>query len=153
MMLLLSDSRRNVRACLVCWLACAAIPTVYGDDWPQWMGPRRDGVWRESGLVATIPAGGLPVKWRVPVKGGYSGPAVADGRVYLTDYDRPAGPLGNAPNDRTQLAGRERVLCVDAATGDLLWEHAYDCRYGISYAAGPRCTPTVADGKVYSLGA
>ena len=153
MTLLLSDSRRNVRACLVCWLACAAIPTVYGDDWPQWMGPRRDGVWRESGLVATIPAGGLPVKWRVPVKGGYSGPAVADGRVYLTDYDRPAGPLGNAPNDRTQLAGRERVLCVDAATGDLLWEHAYDCRYGISYAAGPRCTPTVADGKVYSLGA
>jgi outer membrane protein assembly factor BamB len=153
MTLLLSDSRCSARACLVCWLACAAIPIVYGDDWPQWMGPRRDGVWREPGLVAAIPAGGLPVKWRVPVKGGYSGPAVADGRVYLTDYDRPAGPLGNAPNDRTQLAGRERVLCVDAATGDLLWEHAYDCRYGISYAAGPRCTPTVADGKVYSLGA
>jgi outer membrane protein assembly factor BamB len=103
--------------------------------------------------VDTIPATGLPVKWRVAVKGGYSGPAVADGRVFLTDYDRPEGPLANAPNDRTQLTGRERILCFDAATGDLLWKHEYDCPYAISYASGPRCTPTVADGKVYALGA
>ncbi|MDA1038659.1 MAG: PQQ-like beta-propeller repeat protein, partial [Planctomycetota bacterium] len=89
----------------------------------------------------------------VAVKGGYSGPAVANGRVYLTDYDRPAGPLANAPNDRTQLAGRERVLCFEATTGKLLWKHEYDCPYAISYASGPRCTPTVADGKVYALGA
>lgn len=126
---------------------------AHADDWPQWMGPARDGVWREAGVVTTIPAGGLPVTWRVPVKGGYSGPAVADGRVYLTDYDRPEGPLANAPNDRTQLVGRERILCLDAATGNLLWKHEYACPYAISYASGPRCTPTVADGKVYVLGA
>ncbi len=137
----------------VACLAGSVARVSSGDDWPQWMGPHRDGVWRETGIVETIPAAGLPVKWRVPVKGGYSGPAVADGRVYLTDYDRAAGSLANAPNDRTELAGRERVLCLDAATGALLWEHIYDCRYGISYAAGPRCTPTVADGKVYALGA
>lgn len=137
----------------VACLAGSVARVSSGDDWPQWMGPHRDGVWRETGIVETIPAAGLPVKWRVPVKGGYSGPAVADGRVYLTDYDRAAGSLANAPNDRTELAGRERVLCLDAATGELLWEHIYDCRYGISYAAGPRCTPTVADGKVYALGA
>jgi outer membrane protein assembly factor BamB len=123
------------------------------DDWPQWMGPRRDGVWRETGIVESIPATGLPVKWRVPVKGGYSGPAVAGGRVYLTDYDRQEGEISNAPNDRTRLAGRERILCFDAATGALLWKHEYACPYAISYAAGPRCTPTVADGKVYVLGA
>jgi len=123
------------------------------DDWPQWMGPHRDGVWRETGVVDAIPAGGLPVKWRVPVKGGYSGPAVANGRVYLTDYDRPAGPLANAPDDRTRLAGRERILCLDAETGKLLWKHEYDCPYAISYASGPRCTPTIADGKAYVLGA
>ncbi|NBW97428.1 MAG: pyrrolo-quinoline quinone [Planctomycetia bacterium] len=117
------------------------------------MGPHRDGVWRETGVVTSIPADGLPVKWRVPVNGGYSGPAVAAGRVYLTDYDRPAGPLANAPNDRTELAGRERVLCFDAATGRLIWKHEYDRPYAISYASGPRCTPTVADGKVYALGA
>jgi outer membrane protein assembly factor BamB len=123
------------------------------DDWPQWRGQQRDGVWRESGIVDTIPATGLPVQWRVAVKGGYSGPAVAEGRVYLTDYDRPEGPLANAPNDRTQLAGRERVLCFEATTGNLLWKHEYDCPYAISYASGPRCTPTVANGKVYALGA
>ena len=54
------------------WLIClilVASAVSRGDDWPQWMGPRRDGVWRERGLVASIPASGLPVKWRVPVAG------------------------------------------------------------------------------------
>ncbi|MFM8414398.1 MAG: PQQ-binding-like beta-propeller repeat protein [Planctomycetota bacterium] len=139
-------------------LLLAALVVAWGsapraDDWPQWMGPRRDGVWREQGLVESLPAGGLTVKWRVPVKGGYSGPAVAQGRVYLMDYDRPEGELANSPNDRTELTGRERVLCLDAATGQLLWKHEYDRPYAISYASGPRCTPTVADGKVYALGA
>lgn len=134
-------------------VSVASITVAGADDWPQWRGPQRDGVWREAGVVATIPATGLPVKWRAAVKGGYSGPAVAAGRVYLTDYDRPEGPLTNAPNDRTQLIGRERVLCFEATTGRLLWKHEYDCPYAISYASGPRCTPTVADGKVYVLGA
>ena len=128
-------------------------PAARGDDWPQWMGPARDGVWRETGLVKSIPATGLPVKWRAEVKGGYSGPAVADGRVYLMDYERREGDVANAPNDRNTLAGRERVLCLDAATGRLLWKHEYDCPYAISYASGPRCTPTVAGGEVYTLGA
>ena len=128
-------------------------PQARGDDWPQWMGPRRDGVWRETGIVKAIPQKGLPVTWRAAVLGGYSGPAVADGRVYLMDYDRRDGDIANAPNDRTTLAGRERVLCLDAASGRLLWKHEYECPYAISYASGPRCTPTVADGKVYTLGA
>ena len=126
--------------------------TARGDDWPQWMGPKRDGVWRETGLVKAIPPAGMPVKWRAEVKGGYSGPAVADGRVYLMDYDRQKGAVANAPTDRNSLAGRERVLCLDATTGAVLWKHDYDCPYSISYASGPRCTPTVADGKVYTLG-
>ena len=123
------------------------------DDWPQWMGPHRDGIWRETGVVETIPSSGLPLRWRVPVKGGYAGPAVANGRVYLMDYDRREGTLANDPGGRTLLEGNERVLCFDAVTGDLLWKHEYDCPYSISYAGGPRCTPTVADGKVYALGA
>jgi outer membrane protein assembly factor BamB len=143
----------TMKTLLPLFLVATLAPVVRADDWPQWMGPRRDGVWREAGLVDALPPSGLPVKWRVPVNGGYSGPAVADGRVYLTDYDRPAGDLANAPNDRTELAGRERILCLDAETGKLLWKHEYDCPYAISYASGPRCTPTVADGKVYALGA
>jgi outer membrane protein assembly factor BamB len=127
--------------------------TARADDWPQWMGPARDGVWREGGIVGTIPAGGLPVKWRAEVKGGYSGPAVAAGRVYLMDYDRRSGDLANDPGTRTALAGRERILCLDAATGRLLWKHEYDRDYSMSYASGPRCTPTVSDGMVHALGA
>ena len=139
---------------VVAWLAAAVMTgAVRADDWPQWLGLDRDGVWREHGVVATIPATGLPVKWRVPVAEGYSGPAVAAGRVYVTDYVAREGDLVNGPNDRTVRAGTERVLCLDAASGGLLWKHEQDCPYSISYASGPRCTPTVAEGKVYSVGA
>jgi outer membrane protein assembly factor BamB len=127
--------------------------TALADDWPQWLGLRRDAIWREQGLVTTFPAGGLPVKWRVPVAEGYSGPAVMGGRVYVADYVAREGEVVNGPNDRTNRLGTERLLCLDAATGRLLWKHEQDCAYSISYASGPRCTPTVADGLVYSLGA
>ncbi len=152
----MSNAKRSRRGPLiVCCLAgvLGLAGMSRADDWPQWLGPRRDATWRESGLAEAIPAAGLPVKWRVEVKGGYSGPAVADGRVYLMDYDRRQGTLANAPNDRTVLAGNERILCLDAATGALLWKHEYDCPYSISYASGPRCTPTVVDGRVFCLGA
>ncbi len=123
------------------------------DDWPQWMGPQRDGIWRETDTVTSIPADGLPVRWRATVRGGYSGPAVADGRVYITDYVRQEGELSNDPRSRTGLAGSERVLCLDATTGLMLWQYEYECPYSISYASGPRCTPTVDDGRVYVVGA
>jgi outer membrane protein assembly factor BamB len=127
--------------------------TARADEWPQWMGPQRDAIWRERGLATSVPAAGLPVKWRVPVAGGYAGPAVAGGRVFVTDYVAREGELVNGPNDRTVRTGTERVLCLDAATGGLLWKHEQDCAYSLSYASGPRCTPTVADGRVYTVGA
>ena len=55
------------------------------DDWPQWRGPNRDGVWRETGILEAIPPSGLPVKWRVEIGQGYSGPVVARGRVFMND--------------------------------------------------------------------
>ena len=143
----------GIPAALTALLVMTFFSTARADDWPQWLGPRRDSIWREPGLATAIPAAGLPVKWRVPVAGGYSGPAVADGRVYVMDYVAREGELVNGPNDRTLRAGTERLLCLDAATGRLLWKHEYDCPYSISYASGPRCTPTVADGRVYALGA
>jgi len=136
-----------------CVLVTGMIATASADDWPQWRGPLRDGIWRETGIVDTIPEQGLPVKWRVPVAAGYSGPAVAEGRVYLTDYVREAGEVKNDPGTRNELQGQERVLCFDADTGRPLWQHTYPCPYKISYPSGPRTTPTVVDGKVYTLGA
>ena len=122
------------------------------DDWPAWMGPQRDDVLREDGLIEQIPDDGLPVKWRTPIAGGYAGPAVAEGRVFVFDYEREEGDVVNNPGQRAELQGRERVTALDADTGDQLWQHSYDCPYSISYPAGPRCTPTVHDGLVYTLG-
>jgi outer membrane protein assembly factor BamB len=128
-------------------------PAALADDWPQWMGPQRDDIWRETGIIDKFPAGGLTVKWRVPVDGGYSGPAVAGDRVYVFDYVATEGDRSKpAPAKIDQLKGRERVRCFSAAAGRRLWEFAYDCPYRVSYPIGPRCTPTVAGGKVYTLG-
>lgn len=122
-------------------------------DWPQWMGPNRDDVWAETGILEKFPAKGPRVLWRKPIQGGFAGPAVAQGRVFVTDYLRLAGDEKPAPTRRNDLKGKERVLCLDAKTGKELWKHEYDCSYAISYPAGPRCTPTVDNGKVFTLGA
>jgi outer membrane protein assembly factor BamB len=131
-----------------------ALSLVRADDWPQWIGPQRDDVWRETGIVDKFPDGGPPVRWRTPIGAGYAGPAVADGRVYV--MDRVLGKGKKPPKnqfDTGALPGKERVHCLDAATGKILWTHEYDCTYAISYPSGPRTTPVVRDQKVYTLGA
>ncbi len=128
-------------------------PVTRADDWPQWMGPDRDGVYGETGLATEIPAGGLPVLWRTKISGGYSGPAVVAGRVFVTDYVKKTGESTNNPGGRDELTGTERVLCLDATSGDELWKYEYDRPYKLSFAAGPRATPTVDGDRVYVLGA
>lgn len=128
---------------------------AFADDWPQWLGPKRDGVWREDNLVSAFPKDGPKVLWRTPIGEGYSGPAVAGGKVYITDRVRKSGAENpKSPFDaKSRVEGEERVLCLDEATGQVLWKHTYDCPYQVSYAAGPRTTPVVSGGKVYTLGA
>jgi outer membrane protein assembly factor BamB len=124
------------------------------DDWPQWLGPQRDSVWRETGILDKFPEGGPKVLWRVAIAGGYAGPAVADGKVYVADYRTNADTRkASSPQARPKLQGKERVLCLDAKSGREIWKYEYECPYAISYPAGPRCTPTVHEGKVYTLGA
>ncbi len=138
---------------LLAILASALIGlSARADDWPQWMGQKRDNVWRETGLLEKFPEGGPKVLWRVPVEGGYAGPAVAGGKVYVLDFVHPANQKID-PNKRDDVKGTERVLCFDAATGKQVWKFEYPCTYKIGYAFGPRCTPTVQGGKVYALGA
>ena len=128
---------------------------VRADDWPQWMGPNRDGVWGEKGILAKFPKGGPKEVWRTKINGGYTGPAVVGGMVYVMDYETKADirKLSYPTRPKGGLDGKERVLCLDARTGKEVWKHQYDCHYTVSYPAGPRCTPTVHAGKVYTLGA
>jgi outer membrane protein assembly factor BamB len=137
------------------WVASVSC-LARADDWSQWRGPLRDGVWREEGILDRFPAGGLPIKWRTPVSAGFSGPAVAGGRVLLMDYvlDQKAGAdVKTQWNYRDKSTGRERVLCLDEGTGKVRWTHTYPRTYSIAYGAGPRATPTVHEGLVYTLGA
>jgi outer membrane protein assembly factor BamB len=123
------------------------------DDWPQWGGPMRDGVWRESGIVSKLPDK-LEVKWRTSIGGGYAGPAVVGNRVFVADRVLSQGERNpDNPFQNPRITGSERILCLDAGTGTQLWKHVYECRYAIQYPFGPRATPTVHAGKVYTVGA
>ena len=117
--------------------------SLWSADWPEWRGTGRQGVWTETGVLQAIPAAGLKVKWRVPVQAGYSGPAVAGGRVFLLDY---------APGSASRAT--ERVVCLDEKTGRLLWTRHWEADYrGLDYNNGPRATPSVDGDLVYVLGA
>jgi outer membrane protein assembly factor BamB len=124
-----------------------------GDDWTQWLGKNRNGTWNESGTLDHFPEGGVRILWRAEVAGGYAGPAVADGRVFLADYVRAEGDDTPNPGKKSELVGTERITCLDAGTGAQLWQYAYPCNYRLSYPAGPRVTPTVDADHVYALGA
>ncbi|HEY0982429.1 PQQ-binding-like beta-propeller repeat protein [Schlesneria sp. T3-172] len=134
--------------------ACLSLASSsFADDWPQWMGPERDAVWREKGIIKTFPADGPKVRWRTKVGGGYAGPAVANGRVYVTDKQLPTGESDPSnPFSRERQTASERVLCLDDKDGSIIWKHEYDCPYTVSYPAGPRTTPVIKDGFVYTLG-
>ena len=124
-----------------------AVMPVVADDWPQWRGAGRDGAWHETGIVETLPDE-LAVDWRTPIRSGYSGPAVAGGRVFITDWLED-------PDSRT-LDGTERALALDERTGEVLWTHEWPTTYRmiqVSYAVGPRATPTVDEDRVYMVGA
>lgn len=124
-------------------LVVASAPSVLAEDWPEWRGAGRTGVWKEEGILEKFPEGGLNYLWRVPVRGGYAGPAVAEGRVFVTDFQATEGKKGT-----------ERALCLDAATGATNWIVEWAADYGaLNYDVGPRATPTVDGERVYMLGA
>lgn len=121
------------------------------EDWPQWMGPQRDNVWREKDILTKFPKDGPKVLWSKEIANGFSGPAVAGGLVYLTDFVTKAD-LTADNFDREKYVGKERVACFDSRTGEVKWRYEYDCTYTMAYPNGPRCTPVVDSGKVYTLG-
>lgn len=135
-------------------LSCLCLPLLAtADDWPQWLGPQRDGVWREDGILEKFPQEGPKVLWKKEIGAGYAGPAVANGKVYVADrVVEDASPLDKSGFVRASTKGNERVLCFDELTGKELWKYEIEVKYLVQYGSGPRCTPTVHDGRVYTLG-
>jgi outer membrane protein assembly factor BamB len=119
-----------------------ALAPVLAEDWPEWRGKGRTGVWNETGILDTFPAKGLSAAWRTPLNAGFAGPAVSAGRVFVTDFKPSAG-----------MKGTERALSLDEKSGKVLWSREWAADYkGIGYATGPRATPTVDGDRVYIVG-
>ncbi|OYW29959.1 MAG: hypothetical protein B7Z47_04205, partial [Chthoniobacter sp. 12-60-6] len=106
-------------------------------DWPQWRGPNRDDVSKETGLLKKWPAGGPKRVWVSEEAGlGYSGFAVVGGKLYTMGlYD-----------------AEEKLICIDTATGKKLWETPVGPILKNGWGDGPRATPSVANGMVYTTG-
>jgi outer membrane protein assembly factor BamB len=116
---------------------------IEAEDWPEFRGRGRLGVWTETAIIEKFPPQGLSVLWRTPVRVGFAGPAVADGRVFVLDYMQTRRPKGT-----------ERALALDEKTGRILWTREWEVDYsGMQYAYGPRATPTVDGDRVYVAGA
>ena len=145
-----------MKALYLSLLISLSLLTCQASDWPRWLGAGNDANWNEDQVIETIPEDPdqqPKALWRVPVGYGYSGPAVQGNRVFIMDYDKTVGEISNNPSGRSEIQGNERIRCFDLETGKEVWTHSYDRPYFLSYAGGPRCTPTISDGKVYALGA
>jgi len=138
------DHRKSFQTAAALGLSLWLPLAIRAEDWPQWRGPSRDGVWHET--VESFPPGDLKVSWRAPVGPGFSSPVVAQGRVYVTD------------SQVSRPKAHERVLCFDAKTGKCLWTHSYEADYADwafdpKNPFGPRPTPIVSGSRLFTLGA
>jgi len=113
-----------------------AEPNAAGGDWPNWRGPNYDGISRETGW-SVWPTTGAEILWRASVGTGFSSVTISQNRLYT---------MGNTSDTDT-------IYCLDAGTGQPLWEHSYPSALQANlYEGGPNATPTVAGPYVYTLG-
>jgi outer membrane protein assembly factor BamB len=124
-----------LRPLLVAILFSAA---AAAEDWPQFLGPRRDGSYLGE-ISATWPKEGPARTWQHEVGAGFAGPAVAQGKVFI---------FHRADNE-------EKIDCLDATTGKSIWSNGYPATYrdDFGFDNGPRAVPVVADGRVFTYGA
>jgi outer membrane protein assembly factor BamB len=141
---IMKPARQLVLKFAIVWLVAISFGAGFDSraqaaDWPQFLGPQRNGTSTESGLLSSWPAKGPPKVWTMEIGSGYSGPVIAG--QHLIVFER----TGN----------EEVVECLEAATGKSRWRFAYPTAYQVDYGKGdgPRATPLVAGGRVFTLGA
>ena len=117
----------------------AFILPISAEDWPQFLGPRRDGTYAGKDLAAQWAADGPKILWKEKVGSGWSGAAIAEGRVVLFHRD----------------GAREVIECRHAVSNKQIWKHTYASNYRDQFGKdnGPRATPAISGGRVYTMGA
>ena len=121
-------------------LVAAAIPSVLmGGDWPQILGPDRNGIATSETLLKEWPDSGPELIWSVPIGEGFAGVGVRQNRVVLFH----------------RKGGSEIVEAFSAADGTSLWTSPAECDYrsGMSSDSGPRCVPLISGHHIYTFGA
>lgn len=116
------------------------LPVFLGaQDWPQLLGPSRNGAYSGSDLAREWPASGPRVLWKKEIGQGFAAPVAVQGKVILFH----------------RAGGKEVVEALDADTGRRLWvfEYATAYRDDFGFDEGPRAAPSIADGRVYTFGA
>jgi outer membrane protein assembly factor BamB len=121
-------------------LLLTALPVIAADapeDWPRWLGPRGDGISRETGLAEKWKGNGPKKLWDRKVGVGHSSPVAVDGKVYLFHL------IGN----------QDALTCFDAETGKVIWNQTYNGGWTGAYK-GTRATPTIEkdDNRIYTYG-
>src|SRR4030042_1807320 len=105
-------------------------------DWPQYLGPDRNAISPEKGLLRSWPEAGPKVLWTISLGAGYGGAAVSDGKVYVLDRD------GNE---------KDVLRCLDLVTGEEQWSYTYDAPGRVQHP-GSRSTPAIDGSYVYTCG-
>lgn len=120
-------------------LIISCVVTVSGQDWPQWRGINRDGKIEGFKAPDKWPSE-LKAEWKIKVGYGDATPALVKGKLFVF----------------TRIGSNEVLQCLDASSGEQIWENSYPADEVTGPAArhpGPRSTPTVSDGKVVIIGA
>ncbi len=145
--------------------AVAAFAVVAGaGDWPQWRGPDRTGISKETGLLKAWPEGGPKLVWKTGgLGGGYSTPAVAGGKIYVLGAKTQPEPKGGGKGGFGKGGGKgggfgkggpsypEAIICLDAKDGKALWATEIGKTYSQLGYEAPRSTPTVEGGRAYAI--
>jgi len=135
------ELQRTIRLCLAAAILVGGLSAyrsgaLYASDWPNWRGADYNGISKETGWNASKINSSTKPLWKASVGTGFSSIAVSNGRAYT---------MGNTNDEDT-------VYCLDAETGKAIWKHRYSAPLDSkNYEGGPSATPTVVDGKVYTI--
>ena len=133
------SAKITAACCVLLWVTGCLGADLPNEDWPQFLGPHRDGTSDETGLIDRWPTNGVPVVWEKTIGTGYSAPSVLGDRLVL----------------HHRVGGEEIVECFDAGTGKPLWRYGYPSQFidPYGYNNGPRCTPLLTAERCYTFGA